>query len=102
MGRSGGDQERIARPQTHLLPREPYPGLPLEQQDPLVLGLIVEDGLRGWAADDALDAHRTSTHQILEDLANRGLGEIRQQVQRDLGHGVRGYWFGDSARIWSG
>jgi hypothetical protein len=76
MGGSRGDEERITLHQDDLAPGNPEPRLPLEQQDPLVLGLIVEHGLGTLAADDPLDAYRAKSQQILEDLSLGELGEV--------------------------
>jgi hypothetical protein len=76
VGGARGEEERIPLHQDDLALGDPEPRLSLQQQDPFILVLVIEDGLGKRAADDSLDAYRATTQQILENLSLGGPGDV--------------------------
>lgn len=80
MRRVSRDEEVIAAAQGDRLTGDLKQRFAAQQQDPFVVGLIVEDWLRLVAADDALDAQVSTTQQFFEDLACRWRRQVSEQV----------------------
>ncbi len=74
------DEEVIAAGQRERLTCDLKSRFTAQQQNPFVLGLIVEDWLRLAAADDALDAQVSTTQQLFEDLTGRWCWLVSEQV----------------------
>jgi len=74
------DEEVIASAQRDGLTGDLQSRFAAQQQDPFVLGLIVEDWLRLAAAGDALDAQVSTPQQFFEDLTSRWRWLVSKQV----------------------
>jgi len=69
------------------LPGDPEGRVPFQEQDPLVLGLVVEDRIGLGAAQDALDPDRPAAQQRIEDLPDLGHLQALEQIVRACSHG---------------
>lgn len=74
------DEEVIAAAQRDRLTRDLKACFTAQQQNPFVLGLIVENWLRLAAAGDALDAQVSTMQQLFEDLTCRWRWQVSEQV----------------------
>ena len=76
----GGDEDVVAGAEIQDLPGQIQGSVALNQQDPLVLDLIVEGGLRAVAADDTLDDQVAVAQELLEGLAGWGWATSVEEV----------------------
>jgi len=74
------DEEVIASAQRNGLTGDLESRFAAQQQDPFVVGLIVEGWLRRAAAGNALDAQVSALQQIFEDLTSRWRWLVSEQV----------------------
>lgn len=74
------DEEVIAAAHRDRLTCDLKARFTAQQQDPFVVGLIIEDGFRLAAASNALNAQVSTTQQLFEDLACRWRRQVSEQV----------------------
>ena len=76
----GGDEQMVAGNEVDALTGQLQRCVALQQQDPFVLGLIVQRRLRRRATDDALDAQIAAAEELVEDFAGGRAGEVGEEV----------------------
>ncbi len=78
MGRNG---KKITRAQVNPFPSHLEHGPALQQHDPFILILVIEAGIRGVAADDALDTQATLAPEVLAGLPREGAGRDGEKIK---------------------